>query len=252
MIAEKSPTPLARRHHRCRRQFQNPPAQLSSPLERPTRLRPLIIDRAEPRLRIERHTGPVAVLVHAAHPTVLHDILLRHLVVARQQLHQQVAAHAATSTGRDNHRKNRHRGDDIGTPPAVARGFVRPCSRRGVYRRGAAQPYRFCKASGRDFSPWKNSGGTKVPPTFFATRLRSMVHRMMRPRHTRAFTTFLHKKTATSGPCPTSRFEIKSGCRQLRLRRPASRAAESQIRRDPRVCATGCCSPHPRASCSPP
>ncbi len=181
MIAEKSPTPLARRHHRRRRQFQNPPAQLSSPLERPTRLRPLIIDRAEPRLRIERHTGPVAVLIHTTHPTVLHDILLRHLVVARQQLHQQVAAHAATGTGRDNSRKNRHRGDDIGTPPAVVRGFVSPCSRRGVYRRGAAQPYRFCKASGRDFSPWKNSGGTKVPPTFFATRLRSMVHRMMRP-----------------------------------------------------------------------
>jgi hypothetical protein len=45
------------------------------------------------------------------------------VVVAGQQLHQQVAAHAATGTGRNNGRKHRHWGDDRGTPAAAARGL---------------------------------------------------------------------------------------------------------------------------------
>jgi hypothetical protein len=48
--------------------------------------------------RIERDTCSVALLFHATKPVVLHDHFFRHIIL-RRQLHQKMAAIAATDTG---------------------------------------------------------------------------------------------------------------------------------------------------------
>lgn len=76
-----------------------PTAKRRAALEITTDLRPPLINRAELCHRIERDTGAVAGLVHAANATVFDHKLLGHAAIhQRGEFDQEVAALAATRT----------------------------------------------------------------------------------------------------------------------------------------------------------
>lgn len=74
-------------------------AESAAPLELPASLGPSLVDRAEPRDRIEADTRAVAPLIQAAYPIVLDHPRLRHDIHARDQLDHLVAATPAAGAG---------------------------------------------------------------------------------------------------------------------------------------------------------
>jgi len=75
-------------------------AQITAPIERAADSRSLLVNRTKLRLPIERHTGAIAVLIHAADSVVNRDQVFRD-VVCWSELDEQSAAGAATGAGGD-------------------------------------------------------------------------------------------------------------------------------------------------------
>lgn len=80
---------------------ENCTAQGCATLEVPANLRTQIVNRAEPRAGIQRHTRPITVLVHASDTGVLHDEFLGHAIVPQHEFDQEVATFAATGAARN-------------------------------------------------------------------------------------------------------------------------------------------------------
>ena len=91
------------RQHLCGRApdrlVENFPTETFAAVEIAAGLRPVGINRAKHRDRIESDTGAIAALVHAAGTGVLDNKFFRHHL-ARPQLNYEVAAAAAARTGR--------------------------------------------------------------------------------------------------------------------------------------------------------
>jgi hypothetical protein len=75
------------------------PTKKGCPLENTAHGRPALVDRAKPGDGIEGDAHAIAALVHAANPLMLDDILLRHIVDARQKLYHEAATASAAGAG---------------------------------------------------------------------------------------------------------------------------------------------------------
>jgi hypothetical protein len=85
-------------------------------VEFPARLRPRRVDPTQLRFTVERHAGPVAPLVHAAHPVAFDDQVLRHDIPGPQLDHQMTTTPATGAQGKIIVGRN---APDHDSPPAI-------------------------------------------------------------------------------------------------------------------------------------
>ena len=103
---------------------QNAATQIAAAVELPADARPSVVDRAEPRNRVQGDTRPIPALLQAAHAVVLHHEGLGHVIHAVRKFDRLVAAAPAAGAGGKIIDRDRGNGADMGTSRRPWRRFV--------------------------------------------------------------------------------------------------------------------------------